>query len=283
MARYRKVDTRIWNDEKFREFSDDGKLAFLFVLTHPNLTSLGAMRATIAGLASEIGWKERKFRASIAAAQKRGMAEFDEAASLAWLPNFLRYNAPESPNVVRSWEGALDLLPECDLKRRLVVRVLEYVESLGEGFREALPEAFRKGMPNQEQEQEQEQEPEQEEERAGARVTSMDDFDLPYRSEKFREAFAGWLEHRRRKRQPLEPDGKAWKIQRKELVEWGEADAIRSIETSISSGWQGLFPTKPANGNGSRSQPQSFARGKFHETPMKAVNVLRAEPPRKAS
>ena len=31
--RYRKIDPRIWNDEKFRQFSDRAKLAFLFVLT----------------------------------------------------------------------------------------------------------------------------------------------------------------------------------------------------------------------------------------------------------
>ncbi len=44
MGRYRKVETRIWNDATFRSLSDDGKLLFLFVLTHPSQTSLGAMR-----------------------------------------------------------------------------------------------------------------------------------------------------------------------------------------------------------------------------------------------
>src|SRR4030095_519357 len=56
MARYRKIDPRIWNDEKFRELTDDGRLVFLFILTHPHLTNLGAMRANIPGLAYEIGW-----------------------------------------------------------------------------------------------------------------------------------------------------------------------------------------------------------------------------------
>ena len=28
--RYRKIDTGIWNDEKFHALSDDGKLAFFF-------------------------------------------------------------------------------------------------------------------------------------------------------------------------------------------------------------------------------------------------------------
>ena len=56
MARYRKIETRIWNDQKFNELSDDGKLLLLMLLTHPHLTSIGAMRATLPGLASELHW-----------------------------------------------------------------------------------------------------------------------------------------------------------------------------------------------------------------------------------
>ena len=47
MGKYRKVDPKIWNDEKFRELSDSAKLLFLFLLTHPHMTPLGAMRATV--------------------------------------------------------------------------------------------------------------------------------------------------------------------------------------------------------------------------------------------
>jgi hypothetical protein len=60
MSQYRKVDTRIWNDAQFCGLSDDGKLVFLLLLTHPNMTSLGAMRATLAGLAEEIGWEPER-------------------------------------------------------------------------------------------------------------------------------------------------------------------------------------------------------------------------------
>ena len=56
MARYRKVEVRIWNDEKFRRLSDDGKLLFFALLTHPNLTGIGAMKASRSGLAEELGW-----------------------------------------------------------------------------------------------------------------------------------------------------------------------------------------------------------------------------------
>ena len=119
MARYRKVDTRIWNDAKFRALSERGKLIFFFLLTHPNQTSLGAMRSTFPGLAAEIKMPVGAFRRGFLESAAQGMVEFDEAAAFIWFPNFLKYNQPESPNVVRAWTGAFDLLPECSLKDQL--------------------------------------------------------------------------------------------------------------------------------------------------------------------
>jgi hypothetical protein len=165
MAKYRKVDPRIWNDAKFRELSDNGKLVFFMLLTHPNMTSLGAMRASVAGLAEEMGWTLKAFREAFAEALSKGMAEHDEKACLIALPRFIKYNPPESPNVVKAWVKALDLLPECGLKTRVVMRAKGYAEGLGKGFGKALPEAFSetlpKSMPNQEQEQEQDSKPSQ--------------------------------------------------------------------------------------------------------------------------
>lgn len=148
MARYRKIDPRIWNDEKFRSLSDGGKLAFLFLLTHPHMTSLGAMRATMGGLAEELGWEANAFRKAFQEAFAKGMAEHDSEARMVALPNFIRYNPPESPNVIKAWLGALDLLPECSLKTRVVARAKAFAEGFGEAFAKALPEAFAKAMPN---------------------------------------------------------------------------------------------------------------------------------------
>ena len=158
MARYRKIDTRIWNDAKFNALSERGKLVFFFELTHPNMTMLGAMRATVPGLASELGMPVEAFAEAFREILSKGMGKHDPKASFFWLPNFLRYNRPESPNVVRSWPDAFDLLPECSLKLDLFQQVRDFTEGLTKGFREAFIEAFAKdltkGMPNQEPEPE---------------------------------------------------------------------------------------------------------------------------------
>jgi hypothetical protein len=137
-VRYRKVDPRIWNDEKFRALSVDGKFVFFFILTHPAMTALGAMRATLPGHAAELGCTPRRFREAILPAVKSGMVELDEGACFIGLPKFLRYNEPESPNSVKSWVGSLDQLPECVAKRALIARAVSYLEGKSEEFRNAL-------------------------------------------------------------------------------------------------------------------------------------------------
>jgi hypothetical protein len=120
VAKYRKVDVRIWNDAKFVGLSECGKLVFMFLMTHPNLTVVGAMRATAPGLAAELNMPMERFREGFQEGLSRGMVKVDPKACLVWLPNFLKYNRPDNPNVVKSWADAFDLLPECHLKTLLL-------------------------------------------------------------------------------------------------------------------------------------------------------------------
>ena len=62
------------------------------------------------------------------------MAKADFKARLVWLPNAIRHNKPESPNVVKSWRAEVDLLPECQLKNEAILAISEYLEGLGESF-----------------------------------------------------------------------------------------------------------------------------------------------------
>ena len=160
MSKYRKIDVRIWNDAKFRELSNNAKLVFFLLLTHPNMTALGAMRSTLAGLAEELNMDSEAFREAFREAFQKGMVKHDAKACLIVLPNFIKYNQPESPNVVKAWANSLDLLPECQLKNEVISLSANALKGYSKAFREALPEAFNKallkGMPNQEQEQEQE-------------------------------------------------------------------------------------------------------------------------------
>lgn len=144
MGVYRTIDTRIWNDGKFRKLSDKGKLVWFLLLTHPNQTPLGAFRATIEGLAAELGMDPKGFREGFAEAFAEGMVEADEKACCILIPKFTRYNKPANPNVVKSWVKHLDRIPECELLERCKSLAYQTLTEMGEPFTKAFAEAFGK-------------------------------------------------------------------------------------------------------------------------------------------
>ncbi|MDI7921748.1 hypothetical protein [Ferirhizobium litorale] len=159
---YRKIDTRIWNDAKFRTLNEDGKLAFFLLLTHPGMTSLGALPVHPAGLAHTLKWLPERFMEALAEPIAKGMVEVDEDEGMLCLPNFIRYNPPENPNVVKAWASSADMLPECAMKTRTLSRAYASLKGRSKSFEEAFVQRFGKQfgkpalnpMPNQEQEQE---------------------------------------------------------------------------------------------------------------------------------
>lgn len=168
MARYRKIDVRIWNDRKFRELDDNAKLAFLLLLTHPDTNQLGFIRSRSVSLAFDLGWHSDAMSNAIQTLCQKGMLMADEMAGLMFLPNFLKYNPPNGVNGAKSWTGLLDLLPECDLRDQALIRLKPLIDGLPKGTREGIPEdimnaiqdAIRNGSPQPSRIQEQEQEQE---------------------------------------------------------------------------------------------------------------------------
>ena len=172
MARYRKIDVRMWNDRKFRELSDNGKLAFILLLTHPDTTQIGTIRTRVSNLADELGWQRDAMSHAIQEVTLNGMIDADEKAGLMVINNFLKYNTPSSPNAFKSWCELIDLMPECDLLDKHVARLKTFVDGLSVGMRNAIPndliDAIKdamsrtNGQPCRTQEQDQEQEQDKE-------------------------------------------------------------------------------------------------------------------------
>ena len=164
MARYRKIDVRIWNDQKFRSLSDNAKLAFFLVLTHPDTTPLGMLRSRPVALAYELGWQADAMSDAIDEACQMGMLMVDVKAGLMVAPNFLKYNPPNGPNSLASWGELIDLMPECPLRDESLRRLKHFLDSLSDGMKKGIPDALKDAIRDamskasniQEQEQEQE-------------------------------------------------------------------------------------------------------------------------------
>src|SRR5262249_18339886 len=105
------------------------------------------------------------FREAVREVLAQGMAEADFSARVVWIPRAIHYNAPESPNVVRSWAAYWDEIPEGSLKTKAYQQLKDFLEAFGKGFGQAFDQACdkpsAKASSNQEQEQEQEQNPPQ--------------------------------------------------------------------------------------------------------------------------
>ena len=169
MARYRKIDVRIWNDRKFRELDDKAKLAFFLVLTHPDTNQLGMLRSRSVALAMELGWHPDVMSDAMLTLCRMGMLMVDDKAGFIFIPNFLKYNPPNGPNAVKGWSGLLDQMPECALLNHATSCLKPFICGLSEGLQNAIPDdikdAISHAIPDdikdahriQEQEQEQEQ------------------------------------------------------------------------------------------------------------------------------
>jgi len=166
MARYRKVDVRIWLDEKVRRLTPIqpcGQGLWYYLLTNPHTGNIpGLYRAGEAAIAEDLGWSTKAFRQAFGEVFREGLVKADWSSRVVWIPGAIKYNRPESPNVVRGWSIHWDEIPGCDLKTEAYAFLKAYLEGLGEGFGKAFDEACRQPWchpsPNQEQEQEQEQE-----------------------------------------------------------------------------------------------------------------------------
>jgi hypothetical protein len=200
MAVYRKIDCRISNDKKFRSLSLEARYAWFYILTKKELAPIGAFSSSIEALAFEQGsvqyLSEKEslteslseslsldmteiFKKAFLELLEKGLILYDKTEQLIYIPNFLKYNLPESPNVIKSWNSAIDSLPECNLRDYIFARSAEFIinnqsdsfkkalpeefikaynEGYAEGFGKGLPKALPNTLPNQEQEQEHKQE-----------------------------------------------------------------------------------------------------------------------------
>lgn len=165
MARFRKIDPRIWNDAKFSSLSNDAKLLFIYLLTSPQTQMIGAVPMRAETVAAELGFDMERYGIRYRELYDLGIAEYDDRG-LYWVKNYLKYNSPDNPKVVISWRECLDFLPECPLLQKVIESARSHCASRGERYLEAfekglgnsMPYGMSYGMPYKEQKQKQEQE-----------------------------------------------------------------------------------------------------------------------------
>ena len=153
MARFRKVDPRIWNDEKFQTLAPLDKLVALYCLTG-QCNRIGIFKFSIAMAGEDLGIKSTDVRERLDRVCDTLSWHYDDSRRVLYLPLWWRYNSPGSPKTLAGILEDAHEVPKC----KLLNLFASNSDSLSDTLSHTLSAFFGKGMPYQEQEQEQEQE-----------------------------------------------------------------------------------------------------------------------------
>jgi len=154
MGRYRKIDPRMWGDEKFKALSKpqpNAQTLWQYLLTGPHTNSCpGLFNIGEAALAENLGWPLEQFRKRFKELLDKEMVKADFVARVIFIPRAIFYDPPDNPNVVKHWSKMYDEIPECKLKSEFYHIFKQYVEGLckqlDERSRERFIKAFTEGF-----------------------------------------------------------------------------------------------------------------------------------------
>jgi len=160
-ARFRKIDPRIWTDERFRLLKAEEQRIALYILTAQS-NRIGLFTFSPGKTCEDLGTLPLTFRKGFQKVCQTLHWEWDADTRVIYLPTWWRYNQPENANNVIGNLKDLDDLPETPLLEQFSSNTAYLPEGLIETFTQTLakryPQRSLKRSPSQEQEQEQEQE-----------------------------------------------------------------------------------------------------------------------------
>jgi len=99
MAKQRPIHVCIWDDPDFQEFTPEGKLIFIHLLTNKAVTESGIYPYTYKSIEDGTGIERAEVKRMIQEELKKNV-EFDSKYHLIWMKNRLRYNKIGNPKVV---------------------------------------------------------------------------------------------------------------------------------------------------------------------------------------
>ncbi len=152
MGRYRKIDSKMWGDEKFASLSKskpNGQTLWIFLLTGPHANSCPGLYAVgERALAEALGWQLKDFRRAFKEISMVGMAKADWEKRVILIPNVIKYDPPQNPNIIKKWGKDFDEIPECSLKREYYSIIKNFLKDFPEGFQKAFREYFGNDLKN---------------------------------------------------------------------------------------------------------------------------------------
>lgn len=142
MSRYATIYTKIWQDETFKTLDSDAQMLFIYLLTSPHSNLIGFYYLPMAYVAEDLGNPCETLSEPFRNLCERGLIEYDSAAKVVLVRNYLKYNPIQNPNQAK---GAVSMLKNMP-RTHLLAAFLECVEKHCPNHFETLRKPFRKGF-----------------------------------------------------------------------------------------------------------------------------------------
>ena len=127
---YRKVEPRMWDDERFATLTKDGKLTWLCVLTGPHTTSLpGLFVCGLATLSESMRDDIDTVSKAVRELSAAGMLRFNSTVRVVQVPNAPKYNPCPNPKVLKGWLSVWKSVPDCAEKYDHVDRLRDALDA----------------------------------------------------------------------------------------------------------------------------------------------------------
>lgn len=178
-ARFRKIDPRIWTDEKFRQLKAEEQRIALYILTAQS-NRIGLFSFSAGKAREDLDMSPQTFRKGFQKVCQTLNWEWDADARVLYLPTWWRYNQPENGNNVIGNLKDLDDLPKTPLLERFSSNTTHLAEDLIQTFTQTLAKRYPQRSPKRSPSQEQEKEQKQEEERGAIAPTPPPDSQAPH-------------------------------------------------------------------------------------------------------
>jgi hypothetical protein len=159
--KYRRIDPRIWADERFRTLSVNERVIALYVLTSPQSNRIGLFHFSPAKAAEDLHLDLAAFGKAFKSVTECLRWGWDEAARVIYLPTWWKYNRPENPTHLLGCLTDLQDVPENQFTAQFRANIQWLDGALLDTFSERMSIPIPIGMAYQEQELEQELEQKQ--------------------------------------------------------------------------------------------------------------------------
>lgn len=112
MARdYGRIRTSFWDDDRIKPLSMAEKMVAAYLLTSNHTNAIGCFKLPLAYVADDLGVEAKSLEPIFANLRGAHFIKWCERVPWLWIPNYLKHNPPETPNVWRRCVAEMKLLP----------------------------------------------------------------------------------------------------------------------------------------------------------------------------